>query len=181
MDHLINIGLCQKKGAHGLLALYMAAAEGYYNSKSFTEEKDMKALLLWKLGGNRVAKINHQANNAPSVSYLRTCSTVPPIIPSHKLPTVKQVTVNVEATFDGVLDVIYNKNCSKFIHTVLMFDEIAMEKRICWDPKTNYFLGLCRKHAHNITMEFINENNMEELFQTLDDRQVHHAGEVGKF
>ena len=68
MDHLINIGLRQKKGAHGLLASYMAAAEGYYNLKSFTEEEDMKALLLWKLGGNRVAEINHQANNALSVS-----------------------------------------------------------------------------------------------------------------
>jgi hypothetical protein len=30
----------------------MTAAEGYYNPKSFTEEEDMKALLLWKLGGN---------------------------------------------------------------------------------------------------------------------------------
>lgn len=59
VDRLINIGLRQNKGARGLLASYMAAAEGYYNPKSFTEEEDMKALLLWKLGGNRVAEINH--------------------------------------------------------------------------------------------------------------------------
>jgi hypothetical protein len=145
---LINIGLRQKKGARGLLASYMAAAEGYYNPKSFTEEEDMKALLLWILGGNQVAEINHRANNAPSVSYLRTCSTVPPIVPSHEQPTIEQVTANVEATFDGVLDVIHDENSSKFIQTVLMFDEIATEKRILWDPKTNYFLGLCREHAH---------------------------------
>ena len=44
--HLISIGLHQKKGAHGLLASYMAAAEGYYNPKGFTEEEDMKVLLL---------------------------------------------------------------------------------------------------------------------------------------
>ena len=56
---LINIGLRQKKGVCGLLALYMAAAEGYYNPKNFTEEEDMKTLLLWKLDGNRVAEINH--------------------------------------------------------------------------------------------------------------------------
>src|SRR5271155_4708451 len=181
VDRLINIGLRQKKGARGLLASYMAAAEGYYNPKSFTEEEDMKALLLCKLGGNRVAEINHRANHAPSVSYLRTRSTVPPIIPSHEQPTVEQVTANVEATFDGVLDVIHGENCSKFIYTVLMFDEIATEKRIRWHPKTNYFLGLCREHAHNTATEFINEDNMEELFQTLDDGQVHHAGEVRKF
>jgi len=58
-DHLIIISLHQKKGACGLLALYMVAAEGYYNLINYTEEEDMKALLLWKLGGNRVAEINH--------------------------------------------------------------------------------------------------------------------------
>ena len=29
--------------------------------------------------------------------------------------------------------------------TVLISDEIATEKRIRWDPKTNYFLGLFRE------------------------------------
>jgi len=178
VDRLISIGLRQKKGARGLLASYMAAAEEYYNPKSFMEEEDMKALLLWKLGGNRVAEINHRANDAPSISYLRTRSTVPSIVPSHKQPTVDEVRANVEATFDGVLEVIHSQNRSKFVHTVLMFNELATEKRVCWDPKTNYFLGLCREHAHNTAMEFTNEGDMEELFQTLDDGKVHHAGEV---
>jgi hypothetical protein len=156
----------------------MAAAEGYYNPKSFTEEEDMKALLLWKLGGNRVAEINHRANNAPSVLYLRTRSTVPPIVPTPQQPTVEEIKANVNATFEGVLDVLHDQNRSNSIHTVLMFDEIAAEKRIRWDPKTNHFLGLCREHTHNTAMEFINEDDMEELFQSLDDRTVHQAGEV---
>ena len=181
VDRLISINLRQRRGAHGLLASYMAAAEGYYNPKGFTEEEDLKALLLWKLGGNRVAEINHRANNAPSISYLRTRSTVPPIVPSHEQPTTKQVRANVKATFDGILDVVHSQNRSKFIHTVLMFDKLATEKRIRWDPKTNYFLGLCREHAHNTATEFVNEGDMEELFQRLDDGRVHYAGEVRKF
>ena len=76
VDRLLSIGLRQKKGARGLLASYVAAAEGHYHLKSFTEEEDMKALLLWKLGGNRIAQINHRASGAPSISYLRTRSTV---------------------------------------------------------------------------------------------------------
>lgn len=178
VDRLISIGLRQKKGPRGLVASYMAAAEGYYNPKSFTEEEDMKALLLWKLGGNRVAEINHRANNAPSVSYLRTRSTVPQIVPSHEHPTVDQIYANVEATLDGVLEVIHSQSRSKWVHTVLMFDELATEKRIRWDPKTNRFLGICREHAHFTATEFINEGDMEELFQKLDDGKVHHAGEV---
>ena len=68
------------------------------------------------------------------------------------------------------------------LHTVLMFDEVATEKRIRWDPTTNFFLGVCRQHAHRTSMEFINEGDLEELFQRLnsvvDDEKVHHAGEV---
>lgn len=178
VDRLISIGLRQKRGACDMLASYMAAAEGYYNPKSFTEEEDMKALLLWKLGGNRVAEINHRANNAPSISYLRTRSTVPQIIPSHEQPTVDQIHANVEATCEGVLEVIHSPNRSKLVHAVLMFYELATEKRIRWDPKTNRFLGLCREHAHQTSTEFINEDDMKELFQKLDDGKVHNAGEV---
>jgi len=59
-----------------------------------------------------------------------------------------------------------------------MFDELAMEKRIRWDPKTNYFLGLCREHAHRTSTEFVNEGDMEELFQKLNEEKVHYAKEV---
>ena len=49
---ILSIGLHQKKGAQGLLASYVAATEGHYHPKSFMEEGNMKALVLWKLGGN---------------------------------------------------------------------------------------------------------------------------------
>lgn len=64
VDRLLSIGLQQKKGAHGLLATYMVAATGYYKPKSYTEEEDMKATLMWRLGGNHLAEINHRANDA---------------------------------------------------------------------------------------------------------------------
>jgi hypothetical protein len=177
VDRLISIGLHQRKGIRGLVALYMAAAGGIYHPKSFTEEEDMKSLLLWRLSGNRVAEINHRANGAPSVSYLRRHSTIPPLIPSHGQPTIEQVLHNVEATLEGMLDV----SQSQTVHAVVMFDELATEKRIRWDPKTNYFLGVCREHAHKTSMEFINEGDMEELFRKLDDNDIHYAGEVRTF
>ncbi|KAG5634895.1 hypothetical protein H0H81_000401 [Sphagnurus paluster] len=178
VDRLLDIGLRQKKGARGLLASLMAAAEGHYTPKSFTQEEDMRSLLMWKMGGNRVAEINHRSNKAQSATYLRTRSTVPPITPSHEKPTINQVQANVEATFDGLLDVIHSQNRSSLVHAVLMFDELATEKRISWDPKTDYFLGLCREHAHLTSTEFVNEDDMEELYQNLDDGKVHYAGEA---
>jgi hypothetical protein len=81
---------------------------------------------MWKLAGNRVAEINHRANGAPSVSYLRARLTVPPIVPSPGQPTINEVTRNIEATFGSVLDVVHE---SKAVHAVIMFDELAMEKK----------------------------------------------------
>ena len=183
VDRIISIGLRQKKGIWGLLASFEAAAQGYYQPKSFTEEEDMRALLLWKLGGNRVAQINHRAQDAPSITYLRTRSTVPPIIPSHANPTMDQVQSNVNATLRSVLDVLHGQIGvgANVVHAVVMFDKLATEKCIRWDPKTNYFLGVCRQHAYKALMEFINEGDLEELFRRLDDGDIHYAPEVREF
>ncbi|KAF8808492.1 hypothetical protein BYT27DRAFT_7210875 [Phlegmacium glaucopus] len=138
----------------------------------------MKSMLAWRLGGNRITKINHRADDRPSVSYLWSHSEVPPIIPSHEQPTTKQVQENVNATLKGILNEMHSQMSGKVLHTVLMFDELATEKRIRWDPKTNYFLGACREHAHTTLMEFVNEGDMEELFRFIDDGKVHYAGEA---
>jgi hypothetical protein len=180
VDRLISIDLQQKKGARGLLTSYLDAGNGVYHPKGFTEEEDMNAMLIWKLSGNRVAQINHKANGAPSVSYLRTRSTVPPLNPSHAQPTIAQVQTNFEATVESVLDILQDRvQSGSIFHAVVMFDEVATEKRIRWDPKTNYFLGVCREHAHKTSTEFVNDGDLEELFRCLDDGVVHYAAEVG--
>ena len=129
VDRVISLGLHQKKGARGLLASCLAVADGVYKLKSFTEEEDMKALLLWKLARNCVAEINHQSNGAQSVSYLRTRSTVPTIVPSHAWPTVDEVRSNINTILQGILEVMHHRINSRIIHVALMIDEIAMEKR----------------------------------------------------
>ena len=145
----------------------------------------MKALLIWRLSGNRVAGIYQKSQGGPSVSYLRTRSVVPAIIPSHEQPTMEQVKANMQSSLESVLDIIQKQNGGNVLHTVVMFDELATEKRIRWDPKTNCFLGVCRQHAHKTSMEFINEGDLEELFRCLDSssesEKVHYAGEVRTF
>jgi hypothetical protein len=175
LDAVLRIGLQQKKGIKGLLASLEAAAQGLYRPKSFTEEEDMRALLFWRLGGNRVANIYQRSLNGPSVSYLRRRSIVPAIIPSHAQPTVEQVQINVDSTFESIASLLRQLGR---LHVVAMFDEVAAEKRIRWDPKTNFFLGVCREHAEKTSMEFINEKDMEEVFRCLDEGEIHYAGEV---
>lgn len=135
----------------------------------------MHTLLFWRLGGNQVANIYQCSLNGPSVSYLRRRSIVPAIIPSHAQPTVEQVCMNVNSTFESISSLLQQLGR---LHVVAMFDEVAAEKQIRWDPKTNYFLGVCREHAEKILMEFINEKDMEEVFRCLDEGEIHYAGKV---
>ena len=139
VDRIISIGLLQKKGARGLLASVLAAAQGHYRPNSYTEEEDMRALLIWRLAGNRVAGIYQKSQGGPSV---RSRSIVLAIIPSHEQPTIEQVKANVQSSLESVLEIIQNQIGEKVLHTMVMFDELATEKRIRWDPKTNYFLGV---------------------------------------
>ncbi|PPQ92922.1 LOW QUALITY PROTEIN: hypothetical protein CVT25_006605 [Psilocybe cyanescens] len=179
VDHYWSLS---KKGARGLLASVMAAAQGRYHPRSYTEEEDMYFLLIWRLSGNCVAGINHRSGLGPSVSYLRTRSIVPSLIPSHGKPTTDQVATNMQASIGSILDVMHNQSREKVLHTMVMFDELAVEKRIRWDPKSNKFVGVCREHGHRTSLDFINEGNLEELFRRLDSEEesekVHHAGEA---
>ena len=88
----------------------------------------------------------------------------------------------VSSDISGVLDVLHNQvQTGGVVHAVLMFDKLATEKIICWDPKSNLFLGVCQQHAHKASTEFVNEEDMEELFRNLDDGMVHYAAEVRMF
>jgi hypothetical protein len=176
VSRVIHIALEQKKGVNGIISTLRDAAEGFYRPRSYSEEEDMWGLLTWRLAGNRVAHINHRSGHGPSLTYLRSRTIVSPIIPSPGMPTAAEVQKNTVANLASVLDLIK----LRVRHVVLMFDEIATEKRLRWDPKTNYFLGFCREHAHKTSMEFINEGDLEEAFRALDTGEVHYAPEVRK-
>ncbi|KAJ7799158.1 hypothetical protein B0H14DRAFT_3092842 [Mycena olivaceomarginata] len=117
----------------------------------------------------------HRALGLPSRTTLRKRTTVPPIVPSPGRPQVSEVAENVKACFEGIADVLAAK---KPKHAVLMFDEIATERRIRWDPRTNNFLGVCREHANKASLQFNSEKDLEELFRAKEEGKVHIAGEV---
>lgn len=65
---------------------------------------------------------------------------------------MEEVQKNIEACFESITDVLVAK---KVVHQILMFDEIATEKRIRWDSKTNQFPGVCREHASKVSLELM--------------------------
>jgi len=77
VDRLVRVNLARKGGIRNLLDLYDRAAKQVYHPRNYTEEDDLRGLLLWRLGGARVAEIAHHALNLPSLSTLRRCAIIP--------------------------------------------------------------------------------------------------------
>ncbi|KAF7328292.1 hypothetical protein MSAN_02488500 [Mycena sanguinolenta] len=175
VDRLVRVQLGRRQGIRGLLATYDQAAKGFYHPKSYTEEDHLRGVLIWRMAGNRVADFAHRAFGTPSRTTLGKNTTVPPIIPSPGKPASEEVAKNVSACFQGLADVLADR---KPRHAVLMFDEISTERRVRWDSKTNNFLGVCREHAHKISLQFNSEQDLEELFRCKDADEVHFAGEA---
>jgi hypothetical protein len=175
---LLRVALNHKRNVRTILRRYCDAAAGVYSPRDMSEEAVMQGILLWRLGGVRIAEFAHLALGLPSLSVLRRQSTVLPIMPSPIFPIPSEVEVNVCAVFtDGLLDAL-KKSDKNVLHLVLMLDELATEKRPRWDDRTNNFLGLCREHGHLTSTTFTSEQDLDDMMESVKKGQVHYASEV---
>ncbi|KAF5334132.1 hypothetical protein D9758_018620 [Tetrapyrgos nigripes] len=98
---------------------------------------------------------------------------------SYEEPT-PQMSV-VEWNIDSVLDLeqlAEQLRGSGFIHVVLMFDELAVEQRIHYDNQSNSFLGVCREHGGAAGLSFNTVSDLEQLYESLDEGEIHYASEA---
>lgn len=174
VDRVLRVGFRRGAGIHSMLELVKKAAAGTYHPKSFDEEDDLQALLFLRLGGARVADVAHRIFGTPSVSTIRTRTLVPQILTSPSFPMYYEIEHNVAACFEGVFD---NLGVS-MLHGILMFDEIAIEKRPRWDDKSNRILGVCQEHGRDTSLEFISEEDLQTLWEELSCGKIHLAHEV---
>ncbi|KAJ7814764.1 hypothetical protein B0H14DRAFT_3746965 [Mycena olivaceomarginata] len=166
VDRVVRACIKQKRGIRGMIETFVRAQKGLYNPAK-SEEDDMIGVAVLKLAGVRVAEIVHRALGLPGVTTLRNRMITPPLTASPGAPEVQEIEKNIEACFAGIMEALTSK---KVVHLIVMIDEIALEKRIRWDPRTNYFLGLCREHAHNVGLQFNGEGDLDELMNALEKK-----------
>ncbi|KAF8148643.1 hypothetical protein B0H34DRAFT_668291, partial [Crassisporium funariophilum] len=183
VDRLVRVNLAQKGGIANLLKLYDQAAKGVYHPRTYTEEDDLRGILLWKLGGARVAGIGQRALGLPSISTLRRRTLIKPLIVSSGAPKVSEVEANITNSFAPITSEIEAASDDGIIipHQVLMFDELKVETRARVCPLTNKILGPCREHVANTSVEFASEREVLLLLEALEKGEVHMAvdGTVG--
>ena len=143
--------------------------------QNYTKEDELHGLLLWHLGGRRVADIVHQALGLPSLSTLCCQTLIPRLTPSSGPPTLEEVVSNTVACTSIIEDVL---KTSHIVHQVLMFDEIKVEEQPRWDDKSNNIIRVCREHSKNTSLQYTSKDEVDLLFSQIIDEKVHLASNV---
>ena len=175
VDRLVRINLARKGGIRNLLDLYDRAARRVYHPRNYTEEDDLRGLLLWRLGGARVAGIAHHALNLPSLSTLRRRTFIPRLLISSSVPTRHEVETNVANGFETLYELL---DRHRVVHQVFMLDELKTEERPRLDDESNKIIGVCREHGKKTSLEFTCEQEVNLLLECVDKGDVHLAVEV---
>lgn len=176
VERLIKASIAQNCGIQRCLELLDKAAQQVYRTRNYTEEDELRGLLLWRLGGGRVADIAHCALGLPSVRTLRRRTLIPRLTPSAGQPTLEEIISNTVACTSVIKDVL--KSNPGVVHQVLMFDEIKVEERPRWDDKTNNIIGVCREHSKNASLQYTSKDEVDLLLAQINDEKVHLATNV---
>ncbi|TFK58748.1 hypothetical protein BDN72DRAFT_950059 [Pluteus cervinus] len=175
VDRLVRSGLNAKKGIRALLRSYDDAAQKVYRPRNYTEADKLRGLLLWRLGGARVAEIAYRALDLPSISTLRRNTLIPRLQTSPYTPTLAEIEANVGSCFEHLWAQIKDK---RVVHQVIMIDELKVEERPRWCDKTNMIVGVCREHADSASLEFVSNHEPEQLLDKIEAGTVHLATEA---
>ncbi|KAI0283828.1 hypothetical protein BC826DRAFT_1093772 [Russula brevipes] len=181
IDQVLRVGFRHGTGIHSMLELVKKAAEGMYHPKGFDEEDDLQALLFLCLGGAQVADIAHRIFGTPSVSMIRTRTSVPQICPSPSFPTHYEIEHNISASFKGLLNVL-GVLANNQLHAVVIKatgrqNANANAMRLGMTSQTK-ILGVCREHGCGTSLEFTSEEDLQTLWEELARGKIHLAHEA---
>ena len=150
------------------------AVRGLYHPKSYEEQEFQQMFLLHKLGGVAVAEIAHRSFNLPSIVVTQQQINTQPHIASLKMPTDSEMTQNLEHAFPHAqAPATWRKGGFQ-----LMADELKLEARMQWDPRTDNILGVCREHGKRYALQFRSMAQAIALRDGIRDNDVYLASEV---
>ncbi|KAG8769199.1 hypothetical protein FRC12_005103 [Ceratobasidium sp. 428] len=184
VNSLVAVGLRNGSSVKRLLGLYEQAAIGLYKPRGYSEEETLRAFLLLKLGGARVADIAHRSMDSPSISTARKHAPVAALRASPATPTFDEIVYNIDISCSGCFaetraELVDGDGSQNIEGYVLPFDEMKLQANLRWDPETNMILGPCREHILDRTiLQFCSLDQLRLLFDKVNKGEIHLGSEA---
>ncbi|KAJ8517282.1 hypothetical protein ONZ45_g5524 [Pleurotus djamor] len=160
VERVLMAGLKAGRGVAGLIDLCNRAADNVYKPRNISEQDLHRGLLLWRMGGGRVAEFGHRSLGLPSISSLSKHTLVPKLTASVGYPVPKDIETNISACFSPIDNILKGEE-DVIVHQVLMFDELKVEGR--------FSRGI---------LEYKSKSKPELAIQRLKKKDTHLASEA---
>lgn len=171
---VVSISLRAGDGIHTILEKFNCAARDVYRPLAYEQQDYQRLFLFHKLGGVAVAELAHRAFGLPSIKATHRHIVTHPIIASPGKPNLREMARNLDKTFPHVTKDTPLRILGGF---QMMADEIKLETRMRWDPRTNNILGVCRDCNTHPTV-FAGMEQANAIYDALQNKEVHLATEV---
>ncbi|KAF7970371.1 hypothetical protein HWV62_24292 [Athelia sp. TMB] len=179
IDALFRVELRNGRSVFGLLEKTKEASALIYHPKSYEERDYQAAYLLWKMGGRAAANLSYRALGTPSISTVRRHVGTTPLLPSSGVPTSEEINTNIAIAFENLaVATDHSGPKQRVIGMSMAIDEIKLQERLRWDPRSNHILGVCREHGKKCTLEFVSMAEADLLLEHLLADTVHMAAEA---
>jgi hypothetical protein len=162
-------------GVFGLLDKTNKASQLVYSPKGYKEADYQRAFLIWKLGGCSAANIANHTLGVPSIDTARRHVSTTPLVTSAGMPTTDEINANLAICFEHPSQGAHR---GRIIGMTMPIDEIKLQERLRWDPRTNMILGVCREHGGECVLEFHTMDQANHLVANLVSERVHMASEA---
>ncbi len=132
---LVQSTLQKKHGIREIIGLLTRVTLGTY-CQNYMEEECLMSVMLYQLGGARVAEFAHAAIGTPGLSTIcKYCTTS--ILASSIFPKLDKLNQNIKSAYE------YGMPEGGRMGLICMFNEIKVEEGLDWCPWTNSVIGLC--------------------------------------
>ena len=178
VNAIVAQGVRNNASVQTMISMIALSAQGLYQPKNYSEAEYELTYLLWKFGGPRVANLYAKACGGPHTTTVSRHRKVPPLLPSHSTPTIHEMTHNLDILYPVVDERAPSTGIRGYSISV---DEIAVEKRLRWNPRNNMIVGVCREHSDECSLEFRTMAEANYLRDKLADGSIHLASEVRRW
>lgn len=159
------------------------AARRAYSPQGYQIADFQRAFLIYKLGGRAAANIAHKALGTPSIDATKRHIMTAPLKSSSGFPTVAELESNLSICFPPRRQHISldEPQLERVQGMTMAVDELKVQERLRWDPRSNHILGVCREHASYLgasALEFCSIVQADAVLTGLKDKFIHFATEV---
>ena len=163
---LVQSTLWKKHGIREIIHPLTRATLGTY-CPQYTEEQHLMSMVLYQLGGTRVAEFTHAALGTPGLSTVwKHCMTS--ILASSVFPKMDKLMWNIESAYEHSA-----RSAQGMVGLICMFDEIKVEEGLDWCPQTNSIIGLCWEHSSPSLYIFSNLDDAQVICEDLQEQHIH--------